>query len=176
MPTKEEQREVLIAKRARALAVMLLTRRDDLLIEEVKDDIGLDYVVRFHTEGKEGLREFGIGLRGALAARTKDDADRVLRPPMGKMKHYGPFLRPGCLFLFAMEDDGAWYTWVAEPVEAEGGKPLLHCRDEPDCRPLGKGALKEIIERVDSWYDALFPRLVVNGPGGNKADRKRAKQ
>ena len=39
---------------------MLLTRREDMLIDEVKDDIGVDYVVRFHTKGKEGLREFGI--------------------------------------------------------------------------------------------------------------------
>jgi hypothetical protein len=176
MPAQEDKREVFIEKRARALMMMLLTRREDLLIEEVKDDIGLDYVVRFHTEGKEGLREFGIELRGAWAAGTKGDADRVLRPAMGQMKRHGPFLRPVCLFLFTMENDGAWYTWVAEPVEAEDGKPLLHFRDEPDCRPVGKGSLKEIIGRVDAWYDAIFPSLVVNGPEGNKGDIKRAKQ
>jgi hypothetical protein len=44
MPAKEDKREVFIEQRARALTMMLLTRRDDLLIEEVKDDIGLDYV------------------------------------------------------------------------------------------------------------------------------------
>ena len=73
-----------------------------------------------------------------------------------------------------MENDGAWYTWVAEPVE-EGGKPMLRSCDEPDCRSLDKKALKEIIQRVDLWYDALFPRLIVNGPRESKSDRKRAK-
>jgi hypothetical protein len=74
-----------------------------------------------------------------------------------------------------MENDGAWYTWVAEPTESEEGKPLLRSRDEPDCRQLDKRALKDIIERVDGWYDAIFPSLIVNGPGERKAHRKQAK-
>jgi hypothetical protein len=146
------------------------------LIEEVKDDIGLDYIVRFHTKGKEGLREFGIALRGVWAAVTKNHADQVLGPAMQQMKPYSPFLRPVCLFFFTMENDAAWYTWVAEPIVSEDGKPLLRFCDEPDCRQLDKRGLKEIIERVDWWYDALFPSLIANGPGGSKADRKGAKQ
>jgi hypothetical protein len=172
MSDKERQREVFVEKRARALALMLLTRREDLLIEEVKDDIGLNYFVRFHTEGKEGLREFGVKLQGARAAVTRDDADKVLRPAVQRLGRYGPFPLPVCLFFFTMEGDGAWYTWVAEPIESEDGKPVLRSRDEPDCRPLDQRALKAIIERVDVWYDALFPSLIGNGPGGGNADRK----
>ena len=74
-----------------------------------------------------------------------------------------------------MENDGAWYTWVAEPVESEDGKPLLRACDEPNSRQLDKRALKEIVERVDVWYDAIFPSVIVNGPGASKADRKGAK-
>jgi hypothetical protein len=175
MSVTEHQREILIAKRAHALTMMLLTRRDELLIEEVKDDIGLDYLVRFHTKGKEGLREFGIQLKAVWAAATKDHADKILRPAFQQRQRYGPFLRPVCLFLFTMENDGAWYTWVAEPIEAEDGKPGLRSCNEPDCRPLDKRALKELVERVDWWYGALFPCLIVNGPAESKADRKRAK-
>ena len=54
--------------------------------------------------------------------------------------------------------------------------PLFHPREESDCRPLDQRALAEIIDRVDSWYDAVFPSLVMNGPGGSKGHRKRAKQ
>jgi hypothetical protein len=175
MSENEGQRQSLIEKRARALAMVLLTRREDLLIEEVKDDIGLDYIVRFQTEGKEGLRELGIELRGVWARVTKDHADEALRPSLQQMQRYGPFLRPVCLFFFTMENDGAWYTWVAEPIESEDGKPLLRWGGEPDCRPLDKRALNEIIERVDWWYDAVFPSLVVNGPGGRKIGRKQSK-
>jgi hypothetical protein len=176
MSENEYRREIFIDKRARALAMMLLSRHEDLLIEEVKDDIGLDYFVRFHTEGKEGLREFGVALRGGQPAATKGDADEVLRPALQQMKPYGPFLRPVCLFFFTMENDGGWYTWVAEPIESEDGKPLLRSCAEPDCQQLDNRALKEIIERVDLWYDMLFSTLIANGPGGGKAERRRAKR
>jgi hypothetical protein len=176
MSEQEQKREIFVQKRARALTMMLLTRREDLLIEEVKDDIGLDYIVRFHTEGKEGLREFGIELKGLWPAVTKEHADKALRPSMRQMMQHGPFLRPVCLFLFTMENDGAWYTWVAEPTMAEDETPVLLSCNEPDCRPLDKRALKEIIERVDLWYDVLFPSLIVNGPGGSKAEPKQGKR
>ena len=159
MSPTEHQREVLIAKRTRALATMLLASRKDLLIEEVNEDIGLDYLVRFRTKGKAGLRAFGVVLRGAWAAVTREEANTALLPAMHLTKSYGPFLRPVCLFFFTMEDDGAWYSWVAEPIAPEDAKPLLRFRDEPDCRRLDKGALKEIIERVDSWHDTAFPSL-----------------
>lgn len=175
MPENEHRREILIEKRARALTLMLLSRREDLLIEEVKEDIGLDYIVRFHSDRKEGLREFGIELKGVWEAVTKKQADKVLRPSLRQMQQYGPFLRPVCMFLLTMENDQAWYTWAAEPIEAEDGKPLLRSCDKPDCRQLDNKSLKEIIARVDEWYDGMFHRLIVNGSGGGKADRKRAK-
>ena len=175
MAIKEQERQILIEKRARALTMMLLTHRADLLIEEVNDDIGLDYIVRFRTAGKEGLREFGIEQKAAQSAETRDQANKLLRTALEQVKHYGPFLRPVCLFLFAMENDVGWYTWVAEPIE-ENEKPLLRSCAEPDCRHLDRKALKEIIDRVDLWYDAMFASLVVNGSGGGKAERKGAKE
>lgn len=173
MPVKERKREILIEKRAHALALMLLTRGADLLIEEVQDDIGLDVIVRFHSEGKEGLREFGIQVKGLVSAETKDHADKALRASIQQTQRYGPSLRPVCLFLFAMENDGGWYTWIAEPIE-EDGKPLLRSCAEPDCRQLDKRALKEIIERVNVWYDAIYASVIVNGSGGRKARKERS--
>jgi hypothetical protein len=173
MSAQEHQRQVFVEKRAHALALMLLTSRADLLIEEVKDDIGLDYIVRFHAEGKEGLREFGVQLKGSWAAATREHVNKAIRPAFKEMNRYGAFLRPVCLFFFTMENDESWYTWVAEPIESEDGKPLLHPHQEPDCRQLDKRALKEIIERVDAWFDALFSNLIANGPGGAKANPKR---
>ncbi|SRR5579871_3571077 len=164
MPDKQRRRGLFAGKRARALAMKLLTRHENLHIEEVHEAVGLDNIVRFHTEGKEGLRELGIALRAVRAAMTKEEANRLLRPSLRRLKRYGPFSQPVCLFFFTMEDDGAWYTWVAEPV-IEDGQPVLRSGDEADCRTLDKRALNEILGRVDSWYDDLFARLVVNGTG-----------
>ncbi|GEM_PF-641860 len=163
----------LLCTETRALTMMLLTRRADLLIEEVKDDIGLDYIVRFQTAGKKGLRELGIELRAVGSAVTKKYADKALRPAVQQMKRYGRFLFPVCLFFFTMQDEGAWYTWVTEPVVSENGKPTLQSCDQPDCRQLDDAALDQILERVDLWYDAAFPSLITNGANGNKANRKR---
>jgi hypothetical protein len=135
----------------------------------------LDNIVRFHSKGKAGLREFAVQVTGQWPAMTKDDADRALRPAIQRLKRYGPLLRPICLFFFTIQNDGAWYTWLAEPSATEGGKPVLRSRDEPDCRPLEKKYLKGIIDRVEAWHDAIFRGLTVNGPGASKTARKGAK-
>lgn len=175
MPIKQNPHKVFIEKRARALAVMLLTRRENLRIEEVEEDTGLDYFVRFHSEDKEGLREFGIKLTAQGETATQEQAKALLRSSLRKMKHYDPFLRPICLFLFTMENDEAWYTWGVEPIESSESKPLLRWRDEPDCHPLDNRALKAILERVDRWHDAVFPCLIANGPSERKVKRKKTK-
>jgi hypothetical protein len=64
-----------------------------------------------------------------------------------------------------MQGDTAWYSWIAEPTFSEEGKPQLRMNDEPDGDQLDRKTFKEIIDRVNSWYDAAFPSLVVNGPG-----------
>jgi hypothetical protein len=176
MSIKEQQRQLFVEKRVRALALMLLTRREDLFIEEVKDDIGLDFIVRFHTKAKEGLREFGIKLGGSWSTVTKEHIDTAVSPIVQEMKRHGPFLRPVCVFLFTMENDEGWYAWVAEPIEVADGNALLRYADEPACRPLHKGALKDIIERVDVWYDAIFANLLINGSKSGKPHGKRAKR
>jgi hypothetical protein len=166
MPDRQHQRELFADKRARALTMMVLTRHEKLHIEEVHEGVGLDYIVRFHTEGKEGLREFGVALHAVRTAMAKEQADRLLRPSLRQLKRYGPFPHPVCLFVFTMEDDGAWYTWAAEPA-IDDGQPVLRWDGDVDCEPLDKRALNGIIGRVDEWYDKLFARLVVNRPALN---------
>jgi hypothetical protein len=173
MSVTTAKREMLVEKRARALAMMLLTRRPELHIEEENQDFGFDYIVRFRTPKKEGLREFAIEVKATSAAVTKDQADKAVRPALHQLNRHGPFLRPVCLFFFTMENDAAWYTWAAEPEISADGRALLRLHDKPDCRRLDEGSLGDILQRVDAWYDAVFPSVVVNGSGAEKADRKR---
>src|SRR5579884_4076069 len=64
MADKNEKRQQLIRERALALAVMHLTRRQDLKVAQADEDIGFDLRVRIlRPEG--GLRKFDIALRGA---------------------------------------------------------------------------------------------------------------
>jgi hypothetical protein len=167
MASKAAKREMFVAERARALAVMYLTRRSDLVVEEVRADIGLDLIVRLVPADKEGLRQFGVELRGVWSSVTKEHADKVLRGPVREAQRYGPFAFPVCLFFFTMEEDQGWYTWVAEPVLESGKAHLRMCMDA-NCKPLGKAALNEIVAQVDRWYDTFFENLVTDSTNGCK--------
>jgi len=158
MAQRISQQKRLVGERAAALATVYLTRRTDLDIRAETADVGIDLLVGLHPEGKEGLRQLGVQVKGVLSAVTADHANKILGPNMQKMLHYGPFPFPVVLFFFAMENDQGWYAWAAEPVIATDGSPKLRQHGDADCHPLDERAIDEIVDRVDRWYDAFFAR------------------
>jgi hypothetical protein len=162
MADKTAKQARLLGKRVQALAIMYLTRRSDLSVEEVRgEDTGLDLMVRFTSGGKDGVRQFGVQLRGVWSPVTKEDADKLAGRSLREAQRYGPFALPVCLFLFAMEANHGWHTWVAEPV-VEAGTAHLRLPSNADCQPLDRAALDEVVARVDRWYDAFFANLIAN--------------
>jgi hypothetical protein len=165
--------ERFIAERVRALAVVYLTRRDDLIVTEETADVGIDLWVTLNLADKDGHRKFGVELRGVRSAVTADHANNVLYPSMQKMLRYGPFPFPVVLFFFTMENNEGWYTWVAEPVITTGGEFELVQHGTASCRPLNSDAINDIVEAVDRWYDAFFARATRETPAKkhNKSSR-----
>lgn len=159
MAEKEKKRQLLIAERVEALAMLHLTRRKDLIVRKETQDVGLDLIVSILNGGEGGLRQFGIQLKGAWASIDKSQADKILTPAVRRTTRYAPFPFPVCLFFFTMEKTEGWVSWVIEPV-LEKGEATLATRDTADCRPLDKASLEEIVKRVDEWYDFLFSRIV----------------
>jgi len=107
-------------------------------------------------------------------AVTADHADKVLKPCLQQILRYAPFPFPVVLFFFTMENSEGWYTWVEEPVVSpEGGFELVQ-HGEASCRPLNTGAIDEIVEAVDRWYDAFFAKATREIPGKkrNKSSTK----
>jgi hypothetical protein len=156
MAQNTTQQKRFIAERVRALAVVYLTRREDLIVTEETADFGVDLWVTLNLDHKEGHRKFGVEVRGVQTAATVDRANKVLRPSMQQILRRGPFPFPVVLFFFSMENNEGWYTWVAEPVvsSAVGFEIVQH--GEASCRPLNNEAIDEIVEAVDLWYDAFF--------------------
>jgi hypothetical protein len=165
--------ERFIAERVRALAVVYLTRRDDLIITEETADVGIDLWVTLNLEDKDGHRKFGVELRGVRSAVSADHVNNVLYPSMQKMLRYGPFPFPVVLFFFTMENNEGWYTWAAEPVITTGGEFELVQHGTASCRPLNSEAIDDIVEAVDRWYDAFFARATRETPAKkhNKSSR-----
>jgi hypothetical protein len=155
--------EWYVAERARALARMHLTRRDDLVIVQAGKESGLDYLVSLARDSeKPSARQFGVALRAARSPPVEERLNEALRPEMRSLLRAGEFPYPVCLFYFTMEDDGGYYAWVAEPVRTEDGKPRLRMHSSASCQKLDRAALDEIASRVGAWYDALFSTIVVS--------------
>jgi hypothetical protein len=158
MPQKTTQQQRFIAERVRALAVVYLTRRDDLIINEDTADIGVELRVTLNSEDKHGHRRFGVKLQGIWTALTSGQPDKSLQPAMQRMLRYGHFPFPVVVFFFTMENTEGWYTWAAEPVvSASGGFEIVQ-HGEASCRPLNAEAVDAIVEAVDRWYDAFFAK------------------
>src|SRR5262245_16779362 len=165
MAQKTTQQQRFIHERVRALAVVYLTRREDLIVtEETAADVGVDLWVTLNLKDKEGHRKFGVELKGSWTGMTADHAKRTLSPSMQKMLRYGPFPFPVVLFFFTMEKNEGWYTWVAEPVVSAEGDFELVQHGEASCRPLNTGAIDQIVAAVDRWYDAFFAKAIRETP------------
>jgi hypothetical protein len=163
MATTQADVSGLMEKRARALASVLLTRRKGAMIEDTEVGSGIDLVVTLPARRKAGLRQLGVELKSALEPATAEQATAILRAKW-PIPTYGPFPFPVVVFFFTMQNDGAWYSWVAEPVIADG-KAQLPLRNEPDCQPLTDDSLEELLDRVDAWYDVHYSGLTAAPTG-----------
>ena len=159
---QEGTQEWFVAERARALAMVHLTRRDDLVVMNANHGIGLEFLVYINKEKREpSVRQFGVFLRGTKSPVTEAHLDRLLRPTMQSVLRNGEFPYPACLLYFSMDDDQGYYTWVAEPALTEHGLRLL-MHEAPHSQKLDPTALDEIVEKVDDWYDAFCSQIAVH--------------
>ncbi len=154
-----EFQERFLTDRSRALATIILTRRDDLTIVETKKDTGLDLHVSIEREDKPMRLTFGVLLRGLASTVTTEHANRILGPTMGQFEGMRKFTYPVCLFFFTMREDQAFFSWLAEPVVSAGSPKLVH-HHEADCVELTDELLGQVIEQVVAWYDVVEAVLI----------------
>jgi hypothetical protein len=152
-------RELFLADRVRALATVILTRRDGLSIAETKQCTGLDLHVYIDREDKPMRLAFGVLLRGVSSPMTADHANKVLGPTMEQFQGMRKFTYSVCLFFFTMRDERAYFSWLAKPVLT--GAPKLVHHGKADCAELTDDLLGQVV-RAD--------RGVVRRRGGG-ADR-----
>ena len=140
-----------LAPRAEALAVVILTRRDDLRVERNVFDHGPDLLVSILRDGALTGRQFGIELKGRVSGARPPRVDaRTLR---GERERYHDVPFPVCLFLFTMIDDSGDYRWIVEP-RVENGEARLEVGARLGYEELSDAALDGIVRQVNAWYDA----------------------
>jgi hypothetical protein len=155
----DEFQERYLSGRSRALATVILTRRDDLTIVATRKETGLDLHVSIEREDKPMRLIFGVLLRGLASTVTAEQANRILGPTLAQFRGMRKFTYPVCLFLFTMREDQAFFSWLAEPVISEGAPKLVH-RDEAHCVELTDQLLDRVIEQVVAWYDVVESVLI----------------
>jgi hypothetical protein len=69
------------------------------------------------------------------------------------------FTYPVCLFFFSMRDEQAFFSWLAEPVLADGAPKLVH-HGKANCVELTDEKLDQVVEQVVAWYDAVEVVLI----------------
>jgi hypothetical protein len=155
----DETKELFLADRVRALATVILTRRDDLTIAETKQGTGLDFHVYIEREDKPMRLAFGVLLRGVTSPMTAENINKVLVPTIGQFQGMRKFTYPVCLFFFSMRDERAYFSWLAEPVLADGAPKLIH-HAKANCVALTDELLGQILDQIVGWYDAVETVLI----------------
>ncbi len=144
-----------IEDRARSLASVYLTRRDDVLITDAPRGAGVDLHAIIKTSKGRPERRFGIVLEGRKADLTVTRANASVESTLETLSRR-EFSYPVTLFLFRMENDRGFFTWVVEPLVTEQG-PLLEPHTTASFTDLDTNAVNEIVASVSAWYDAARP-------------------
>jgi hypothetical protein len=156
--TKEE-RERLMADQVFALAMVILTRRNDLSIAATKKDTGLDLHVYIKREDNPMRLVFGVLLRGMSDAVTPEQANKILKPTVAQFQGMRKFTYPVCVFLFTTREQQAFFSWLAEPVVNDGVPKLVH-HEKANAVPLTNELLEQVIQQIVAWYDAVETVLI----------------
>lgn len=146
-----------LAQRAVALALVQLTRRDDVRVQQ---DVAvgrarIDLLVETMHAGHPTGHVFGIELKARVSAST--DAAPLILQDIAANVLVGTGTTPHCLFFFTMADNAGYYAWLLEPAITEDGQPKLQHQRGGELRPLDR-----IITDVDRWYDALTNALATS--------------
>jgi hypothetical protein len=143
-------------QRAIHLAILHLTRREDLIVTQPRRDYGLDILVEIGHGKRATGRMFGVQIKAQqalpISSHDQGTASHVTidMQPSTVLQDL-PF--PLCWFVFQMHDDGGYYRWLNEPSIQHGDEPLLRVNHDNTFAPLTSDAIDRIVEQVTLWYE-----------------------
>jgi len=142
------EKSEFLAERAEKLAIVYLTRRNDLVVRNwSRNGATPTLLVTLTREGKETGRMFAVETIGLESCRQVERFDtKNLFIPEDL-----PF--PVCLFVFSMEDDSGHYKWLVKPVYGPENRSLLRTDRTDALKPLSTESIGEIVAEVNGWYE-----------------------
>ncbi|MBY0512383.1 MAG: hypothetical protein K2P78_00540 [Gemmataceae bacterium] len=152
--------EEFVARRARTLAEVFLSRRPDVRLHEFEHPL-LDFFATLDPEPGDKVIEFmqfGVAVRGT--DRNVPDEVTAARSVQGWWPAYRKgapavrFFQPVLALLFSMQDDAGYHAWLARPL-VEDNLPHIEMAERPVFYPIRKHSLDEIVAEVRAWYARL---------------------
>ena len=142
-------------ERAYRLAIVNLTRRDDLEVTQSQEDYGLDLVIQILHDGRRTGKVFGVEIKGLLATpNTSSKQNGYWMFPVQYTLYEEAASTPLCMFLFFMQTDQGFYKWLKEPWVNNQGEPELRLNVTGGFKELDAQALDLIVAQVNQWYGA----------------------
>ena len=142
--------------RGESLAIVLVTRRDDIALERRRDTLGPDLLLHLPKGKRPTGRLLGVEVRGALEdppcrKRPKGCAIELSAKERARFAD-APF--PVCLFFFNVKTDDGYFGWICEPLPVEDPSVSVVFNPHPALQPLDDEQFDRIVRRVHAWYDA----------------------
>ncbi len=142
--------KLFIDERAQQLAIVYLTRSQNVAVEKMKADYGLDVLVTVLRDQLPTGRVFGVQIKGR--DRAFKDVQQEASLTLSQKESYAvqdlPF--PVCILIFSMENDKGYYRWLKYPGESS---KRFRSLEQNQWRSLDESPIEQIIEDVNAWYD-----------------------
>lgn len=139
-----------------ALAMVYLTRRDDLIVSQAqKNTAGLDFLVTITKDSMYSGRLFGVEVKAKISSDSLTQNGEVFK--LKNSHSHQSFLRdlpfPVCLFFFTLDNDQGYYRWILEPIIKPDNNLGLKFHDNNELKKLDDQAIDNIVSLVNNWYE-----------------------
>lgn len=144
----------LVAYRATQLAIVFLTRREDLTVSGCSQAAALDLMVKLTSQKSQENRSFAVVTKGFVSegkGRRSNRPERLYTNQQQLSELINTSL-PVCLFTFNMIGDAGSWRWLLEPVADEAGKHL-RINHDLTMAPLTNEVINTIVDAINYWYD-----------------------
>lgn len=145
-----------IGRRAESLAIVYLTRRDDLIISQPTPNQGLDFLITITKDGVYTGRLFGVEVKATDSTsnlKKHNDILKLDKKRLSILEKFKDLPFPVCLFFFILENDQGYSKWILEPKIDGERQVKLHFNEDDDLKKLDDKEIANIISSINSWYD-----------------------
>jgi hypothetical protein len=159
--------EDYVAKRAKLLATLVLTRQKDVhpLDFHATEDVGIDLIVVLPSIGESKYEtpvriSLGVEVMGTDDSLETETAATAYANQHREDRPAGFFLGPIVLLLFSMDGDKGYFSWIMEPKVTKAEGPTLTRVSSLDMTKITKTSTEIIFHESAAWFEAMFQILL----------------